>query len=180
MEYLILAIVPLVSWLGFAAGKTSCPRVNEAPLEAGPQEVGGPVDPAVGGESLVREADPNRWATRRCVNLQPHRLVRLSLRPSSLIILHISKLARRCALPFQAESFRLSELLSPALDRRGQRGGGLTLGKHRRMTLNADSGCIGPPHITATTEKALANMMFPLAHEQAHEHEGTRLPHTEY
>src|ERR1035437_9527956 len=34
---------------------------------------------------------------------------------------------------------------------RGQRGGGPTLGKRRRMAINPESGCIGPPHTPVTT-----------------------------
>src|SRR5512133_2259567 len=54
------------------------------------QKMGPEHHPAMRSQSLVGESDPNRRAALRRVNLQPHRLVRLWLRPSSLIVLHNS------------------------------------------------------------------------------------------
>ncbi len=63
--------------------------------------------PAVGGQPLIGEADPNGRRGVFSVNLEPHRLVRLLSRLRNLFWFHHRKPARRCA-SFQAESFRLS------------------------------------------------------------------------
>jgi hypothetical protein len=63
--------------------------------------------PPVGGQPLIGEADPDGRRRVFGVNLEPHRLVRLPLRPGILFWFHHLKPAKRCSL-FQAESFRLS------------------------------------------------------------------------
>src|ERR1035441_6847820 len=51
---------------------------------------------------------------------------------------------------------------SPALDRRrGQRGGGPTLGKRRRMTFPPESGCIDPPLSALTTAEDRSALQQP-------------------
>ena len=62
----------------------------------------------MGGEALVREADPYGRRTGSGGNLNPHRLVRLLSRLLGLVLLHKNKSARRCTF-FSTESFRLSQ-----------------------------------------------------------------------
>lgn len=71
-----------------------------------PQKVRPDNQPAVGRETLVGEVDADGRRGVFGVNLKPHRLVCLLLRPGNLLWFHHRKPAKRCS-PLQSESFRL-------------------------------------------------------------------------
>ena len=89
-----------------------------------PQKVRPHDHPAVGGQLLVGERNPNRRSACGPIKIQPHRLVRLMSRLCCSWSYHHHKHARRCA-PFPTASLRLRVCIgSPIFNAEAQRRSG--------------------------------------------------------